>query len=321
MSPLGVLISDKIIFFKLYSSEITAVIIGIFLHISTIILFESSENHNFKLDDFSTIIPIDNTIYKLYDTSLKLFDTGEESIFIELKEIYFEKIDRLGEKEQLIFFRILQNYAIQKARIEEEKYLPIIVDCFKIGLKKEILLDNGMIKSVTFINIIGMAIKNKEDDWANLIIETYKDKILEETKGFTYKLSTAIIAFYKKEYSKVISILNTSSSTSRLNNYGLKTLIIRAAFKTIPEDNTYYELFTTHCSSFEKYLTRDAIIVTKKVEMYLEFIKEIKIIGKIIFQKKLTSTLKIQLIEELKQNLKITYKSWLIGALQEISCP
>ena len=56
MSPLGVLISDKIIYFELYGSEITAVIIGIFLHISTIILFESSENHNFNLHKFLAIM-------------------------------------------------------------------------------------------------------------------------------------------------------------------------------------------------------------------------------------------------------------------------
>ena len=43
-------------FFELYSSEITAVIIGVFLHISTIILFESSENHNFNLHKFLAII-------------------------------------------------------------------------------------------------------------------------------------------------------------------------------------------------------------------------------------------------------------------------
>jgi hypothetical protein len=56
MSPLGVLLSNKIMFFELYSSEITAVIIGVFLHISTIILFESSENHNFNLHKFLAII-------------------------------------------------------------------------------------------------------------------------------------------------------------------------------------------------------------------------------------------------------------------------
>jgi len=43
-------------FFEKYSAEITALIIGIFLHISTIILFESSENHNFNLHKFLAII-------------------------------------------------------------------------------------------------------------------------------------------------------------------------------------------------------------------------------------------------------------------------
>lgn len=56
MSPLGVLISDKVPIFNEYHTEITALIIGVFLHISTIILFESSENHQFNLKKFTAII-------------------------------------------------------------------------------------------------------------------------------------------------------------------------------------------------------------------------------------------------------------------------
>lgn len=56
MSPLGVLVGDKIPFFTTYGSEITALIIGVFLHISTIILFESSENHKFNLQKFTAIL-------------------------------------------------------------------------------------------------------------------------------------------------------------------------------------------------------------------------------------------------------------------------
>ena len=56
MSPLGVLIGDKITFFTTYASEITAFIIGVFLHISTIILFESTENHKFNLKKFIAIL-------------------------------------------------------------------------------------------------------------------------------------------------------------------------------------------------------------------------------------------------------------------------
>ncbi len=56
MSPLGVLVGDKVAFFTNYATEITALIIGVFLHISTIILFESSENHKFNLKKFIAIL-------------------------------------------------------------------------------------------------------------------------------------------------------------------------------------------------------------------------------------------------------------------------
>ena len=56
MSPLGVLMGDKIPLFNTYATEITALIIGVFLHISTIILFESTENHKFNLKKFIAII-------------------------------------------------------------------------------------------------------------------------------------------------------------------------------------------------------------------------------------------------------------------------
>lgn len=56
MSPLGVLLAEKIPFFTNYNREITALIIGVFLHISTIILFESSENHTFNFKKFTAIL-------------------------------------------------------------------------------------------------------------------------------------------------------------------------------------------------------------------------------------------------------------------------
>tara|TARA_B100000767_G_C19713597_1_gene513900 strand:- start:218 stop:895 length:678 start_codon:yes stop_codon:yes gene_type:complete len=56
MSPLGVLFADRIPFFNNNATAITALIIGVFLHISTVILFESSENHKFNIQKFTAII-------------------------------------------------------------------------------------------------------------------------------------------------------------------------------------------------------------------------------------------------------------------------
>jgi len=56
MTPLGVILSHEFNFFQNYYLEISALVIGIFLHISTTILFESSEGHKFNLTKLITIV-------------------------------------------------------------------------------------------------------------------------------------------------------------------------------------------------------------------------------------------------------------------------
>ncbi len=56
MTPLGSLIAQDMIVLQQFQTEINALVIGIFLHISTAILFESSENHKFNLQKFIAII-------------------------------------------------------------------------------------------------------------------------------------------------------------------------------------------------------------------------------------------------------------------------
>lgn len=56
MSPLASFLASQIHFFEHYQAQITAVIIGIFLHISTVILFESSENHSFNYKKFIALL-------------------------------------------------------------------------------------------------------------------------------------------------------------------------------------------------------------------------------------------------------------------------
>jgi len=56
MTPLGSLAGEYLQILNQYKTEITAIIIGIFLHISTIILFETSKDHKFNLLKFIAIL-------------------------------------------------------------------------------------------------------------------------------------------------------------------------------------------------------------------------------------------------------------------------
>ena len=56
MTPLGTLVSDSFPILNDYYTEITAVVIGILFHISSTIIFESSEGHKFNIAKVSMII-------------------------------------------------------------------------------------------------------------------------------------------------------------------------------------------------------------------------------------------------------------------------
>lgn len=56
MTPLGSYLMHTVSFFESHHMELKAMVIGIFLHVSTTILFESSKNHSFNLAKVTTIL-------------------------------------------------------------------------------------------------------------------------------------------------------------------------------------------------------------------------------------------------------------------------
>lgn len=56
MTPLGTIMGSRISFLVTYSNQINAIVAGVFLHIATIILFESSKDHQFNIQKFTALI-------------------------------------------------------------------------------------------------------------------------------------------------------------------------------------------------------------------------------------------------------------------------
>lgn len=65
MTPLGTYISNQVHVVANYISAINAIVIGIFLHISTTILFESGEGHKFNLTKLIAIVLGITTAYMI----------------------------------------------------------------------------------------------------------------------------------------------------------------------------------------------------------------------------------------------------------------
>ena len=56
MTPLGSLVHSYFEILDTYATYINAIVIGIFLHVSTTILFEASKNHSFNISKLAVIV-------------------------------------------------------------------------------------------------------------------------------------------------------------------------------------------------------------------------------------------------------------------------
>ena len=65
MTPLGSMISEQTTYFANYETQITALVVGILLHISTTILFESDKGHKFNITKLLVIIAAISIAYFL----------------------------------------------------------------------------------------------------------------------------------------------------------------------------------------------------------------------------------------------------------------
>jgi len=63
MTPLGTFVSEFAPAIHEYYKEINALVIGIFLHVSTTILFESNEGHKFNITKLLVILAATVTAY------------------------------------------------------------------------------------------------------------------------------------------------------------------------------------------------------------------------------------------------------------------
>ncbi|RZS90426.1 ZIP family metal transporter [Aquimarina brevivitae] len=65
MTPAGTFLSENFDFIKGYYKEVAALVIGIFLHVSTTILFESNEGHKFNITKLIVILLATGIAYLL----------------------------------------------------------------------------------------------------------------------------------------------------------------------------------------------------------------------------------------------------------------
>ncbi|MEM9548799.1 MAG: hypothetical protein AAGA77_22635, partial [Bacteroidota bacterium] len=216
-----------------------------------------------KYDDVPPII-IFSTISK---TQL---DPDNVDNYFKLKKLVTEYIDSFPDEEIRGIYDALLSYCVRRVNKGDLAFQEETLNVYKGALQKETIFVNGYITQVTFNNIVFFALRTSEFDWAENFVEEYKERLRDKDRASSVAFSLARIEFYKKNYGKVIELLQQVEMNSVMYTLDSKTILL----------SSYYELdefdaLDSFINSFRVYINREKSISALKKGHYKNLLKYI----------------------------------------------
>jgi len=248
----------------------------------------------------------------IYSTIAKTqLDPDNVDNYFKLKEEVNEFIDYFPEDEIRNIYDALLSFCVRRVNKGDLAFQEETLNVYKGALEKETIFSNGLITQVTFNNIVFFALRTGDFDWAEKFVEEYKDRLSDKDRASSVAFSKARIEFYKKNYGKVIELLQQVEMGSVVYTLNAKTILLFS----------YYELdefdaLDSFINSFRVFVNREKSISAQRKENFKLLLKYItKIINLRSNDKEGMEKLK----EEIRLTPGIISKPWLLQKLKEKS--
>ena len=182
-------------------------------------------------------------ITKVYFAYYKMLeDPKEEQHFILFDSLLKENAAIFSIQELRDLYLAINNYCIKRVNRGDKKYEILALNNYKDALDKKVLFENGLLSQRTYNNIIALALKNKEFNWAEEFMDNFTQTLPAKEQESTYNLNRARLAYIQKEFDRALQLLQGADFKPMLNNLSAKTLMIKLFYETDEFDVLHYQL-------------------------------------------------------------------------------
>ncbi len=250
-------------------------------------------------------------VHIYYEIVKMLTATPSEPHYFNLKELLARHGSLFPREELNDMYIFARNYCAQKINSGESNYLYEVFDLYRMLLRDRVLLVNEHLSQWDYKNIVAVALRLGEYDWARDFIRTYKEKLRPEERQNAYFFNLANYYYYCKEYEETMLLIRDVEFTDTYYHLDCKVLLLKS----------YYELgeiqaLQSLIDSFYMYLKRNKAISEFQRSSYLNFLR---IVRKLVRMKPDDDQKRAALMLELDRSHPIANVSWLKEKLENIS--
>lgn len=224
--------------------------------------------------DIAEFAPIVQIYYQVYLTF-----TYPEQVdnYHKFKSLLDEHAAFITARETYQLFTYAQNFCAFRLNEGKIEFLNELFELYQTMIRREIIFEKGRLSPWDFKNIIVIASRVGEFEWAKSFIDDYAERLPEDFRDNAVSFNLARLYFDQKKYDEVIKLLRTIEYDDISYNLESKTMLLITYFETDEIDALYFLL-----ESFRTYLNRHKEIPEQRRNYYKNLIRFTKKLSKII---------------------------------------
>ena len=196
----------------------------------------------------SNLTPAEAIYYKIYLTYVE-----EENVdhYYQLKSILKKYSLKFHSIEGKTLYDSTINYCVKKLNKGNSNFLLETFDIYEDYLKKGLIYIDDELDPFHFKNIVVIALRVGKYDWTENFIHTNKQRLPKASRENAVTFNLARLHYYKKDYEKVISLLQEVEYEDIVYSLSSKSLLIATYY-----ENNEIEALYSLLESFRVYLNR-----------------------------------------------------------------
>lgn len=257
---------------------------------------------------------VDHPAIEFYKMRFSYTEENRLQKYLELKTAFLEKFEILNEKEQKIHLISLLNDTslLGKAQVLDiTEGLPL----YKLGLKTEILLHEGVLHYLMYITIVSASNTKKDFEYTAQFIEQYTTTLDKPVQEDALHWAHAHTAYRKEELNSSIDILLSHEFKAHHFQLVAKLLTTQIYVDLYLQDDSYQFYLFNFFDAFEKWVLREKFRSAIIKKSYLRFIQVsralVKAYGALNFKAE-------KLTELLQGESNLQAKNWLHQKVEQI---
>lgn len=231
------------------------------------------------------------------------------------RQHYFELLNSVTENlhlfpkiEQREIFDVMISYCVKWINKGHSDFYVETLRLYDWGIEEDIILFNGKLSPVTFSNYVVSGLRIKEFNRVEKFIKENARILDDERRDNALNFNLGRVAFYRKDFNKVLEHLNLVNYDDIWYNINSKVLLFASYYELDQED-----VLLSSIDTFNTFLRREKDVQNIRTQRYLNFSKYLKRIVTHRYSKE--KVLKIK--EKLSSDKGVVNKPWLLEKIEE----